>query len=404
MCTKDEIRDNFPQLAREVYPGKKLVYFDNAATSQKPQAVLDTWKKYSSQSNGNVHRGIHRISNEATAALEEARRNVARFINAPSESQVIFTSGDTAALNIVAHGTAQAFMALGDEVLLTSAEHHSNIVPWQLQEAERGIMVRHIDMEENGEIDLNKLEAALTPKTKIVSIAHISNVLGIINPIREIIEICHRHGVKVCIDGAQGIIHEKVDVQALDVDFYTFSGHKIYAANGSGVLYAKAELLDAMPPMMGGGEMIDTVSFDGTTFAKAPLKFEAGTPDYPAQITFTPALEAAEALRGNDREVTSYLYDKLRNDNRITLFGQPADDALKVGLFSFKVDGVSPEDIAILLDKMGVAVRTGHLCAEPLMQKLGVRGLTRVSIAPYNTLEEAEYFIKCLDRVLNMLK
>lgn len=403
MCRIDEIRNTFPQLSREVYPGVKLVYFDNAATSQKPEKVLEAWRRFSSYSNGNVHRGIHRISNEATAALEQARRDVAAFINAPSEKQVVFTSGDTAALNIVASCFTKAFMAPGDEVIVSSAEHHSNIVPWQIAAAERGIVVKHLDVESNGEISLEKLSEMISAKTKIVSMAHISNVLGIINPVKEIIDLCHSKGVKVCIDGAQGIIHEKVDVQALDVDFYTFSGHKIYAANGSGVLYGKAELLAAMPPYMGGGEMIREVSFDGTTFAEAPLKFEAGTPDYPAQITFSEALQTASVLRGTDHEITRYLYDTLRADARITLYGQPSDETKKVGLFSFSVDGVSPEDIAILLDRMGVAVRTGELCAAPLLKQLGVRGLTRVSVAPYNTMEEAEYFVKCLDRVLKML-
>ena len=294
-------------------------------------------------------------------------------------------------------------MSAGDEFLLTCAEHHSNIVPWQIAAAEKGIVVKHIGVDENGEIDLKELESSLSPRTKIFSVAHISNVLGIINPIAEIIDICHRHGVKVCVDGAQGIIHEKVDVQALDVDFYTFSGHKVYAANGSGVLYAKAELLEAMPPAQGGGEMIETVSFEGTTFAKAPLKFEPGTPDYPAQITLVEALKTADELRGNDTQVTKYLYDSLREDKRLVLYGTPKEESRKIGLFSFKVEGVSPEDIAILLDRMGIAVRSGELCAGPLMMELGVRGLTRVSIAPYNTMDEAEFFIKCLDKALKML-
>lgn len=408
MTVLEEIRNEFPQLAREVYKGKPLVYFDNAATAQRPQSVLDAWYKYSAHSNANVHRSVYLLAEEATNAMEEARENVVKFLNAPSAKNIIFTSGATASLNLLANCFTAAFCKSGDEIILSSAEHHSNIVPWQIAAQQKGLKIKVWRVDENGELDLEELKQLITERTKIVSVAHISNVLGVINPIKEIAEICHEKGVAIAVDGSQGVIHQPIDFQALNLDFYVFSAHKIYAATGVGVLCGTTELLDAMPPFLAGGEMIDKVSFEETTYAPLPLKFEAGTPNYSSIATLTPALEMAERLRtelhDNEQQITEYLLTELQKIEGLKLYGTPKDRANKIGLFSMSIGGVHHEDLALILDKMGICVRSGELCAAPLMQQYGVSGMLRASVAPYNTLQEAEYFITGLKKAINMLR
>ena len=404
----NEIRSLFPALSRKVY-GKDLVYFDNAATSQRPLSVLDMWNKISSESNANIHRAVHRLADEATQAYEQARDAVKDFLNAESREEIIFTSGTTAAINLVAYSFGEAFVNEGDEIVVTEAEHHSNIVPWQLLCKRKGAVLKVLPVDETGHLMVEKLDDILSDKTRIVAFTHISNVLGLINPVKEIIEICHAKGVPVLVDGAQGAVHCKIDVQDLDCDFYVFSGHKLYAATGTGVLYGKKELLDAMPPYMGGGEMVGTVTFAETTYAPLPMKFEAGTQNFASTATLKPAVEFINLLNNNDLvkevdKIRDYLLDVLTSDSRIRLFGVPrGTNEDKIPLFSFAVNGVHHEDLALILDKMGIAVRSGPMCAEPLMDRFGVTGMLRVSLAPYNTIEEAEYFVKCLDRAINML-
>lgn len=412
-----EVRQLFPALERKVY-GKPLVYFDNAATVQRPQQVMDEWLRMTSVCNANIHRAVHLLAEEATTSYEDAREAVARFINAPDKSQIIFTSGVTASINLVAFSFGEAFVSENDEVIVTQAEHHSNIVPWQMMCQRKKAILKVLPVDENGHLRTGMLEQLLTDRTRIVAVTHISNVLGIVNPIKEIIGICHRHNVPVLVDGAQGIVHSKVDVQEMDCDFYAFSGHKVYAATGTGVLYGKKNLLDAMPPYMGGGEMVGTVKFSATTYAPVPLKFEAGTQNIAGASTLKPALELATKLNSDPSlaeytdNVRDFLLYSLMSDDRIRLYGIPAgsknDDCgksqeEKIPLFSFSVKGVHHEDLALVLDKMGIAVRSGQMCAEPLMDRYGVTGMLRVSLAPYNTMEEAEYFIKCLDRAIKML-
>ena len=398
----------FPALSRKVY-GKELVYFDNAATSQRPQSVVEKWTEISTQSNANIHRAVHRLADEATQAYEAARNAVKDFTNAGSREEIVFTSGTTAAINLVAFSFGEAFVRQGDEVIVSEAEHHSNIVPWQMMCQRKGAVLKVLPVDDSGHLMVEKLDELITDKTKILAVTHISNVLGIINPVKDIIEKCHSKGVPVLIDGAQGVVHCKVDVQDMDCDFYVFSGHKLYAATGTGVLYGKKKWLDAMPPYMGGGEMVGNVSFNETTYAPLPLKFEAGTQNFASAATLKPAVEFAEKLMDSDQvryneEVRDYLLDALMTDERITLYGIPreANDE-KIPLFSFVVNGVHHEDLALILDKMGIAVRSGQMCAEPLMDRFGVTGMLRVSLAPYNTMEEAEYFVKCLNRAINML-
>ena len=398
----------FPALSRKVY-GKELVYFDNAATSQRPQSVLEKWTEISTQSNANIHRAVHRLADEATQAYEAARNAVKDFTNAGSREEIVFTSGTTAAINLVAFSFGEAFVRQGDEVIVSEAEHHSNIVPWQMMCQRKGAVLKVLPVDDSGHLMVEKLDELITPKTKILAVTHISNVLGLINPVKDIIEKCHLKGVPVLVDGAQGAVHCKVDVQDMDCDFYVFSGHKLYAATGTGVLYGKKKWLDAMPPYMGGGEMVGNVSFNETTYAPLPLKFEAGTQNFASAATLKPAVEFAEKLMDSDQvryneEVRDYLLDALMTDERITLYGIPreANDE-KIPLFSFVVNGVHHEDLALILDKMGIAVRSGQMCAEPLMDRFGVTGMLRVSLAPYNTMEEAEYFVKCLNRAINML-
>ena len=402
----EEIRKQFPALSAHVY-GKPLVYLDNAATAMRPQSVVDTWSQSVLAGNANIHRAVHYLAGVATEAYEGARDCVQAFINASSREEIVFTSGATAAVNLVAFSFGEAFIGEGDEVIVSTAEHHSNIVPWQLLCERKKAVLKVLDIRENGTLAVEQLEKLLSQRTKIVAISHISNVLGLVNPVREIAQICHAHGVPVLVDGAQGIVHEPVDVQALDCDFYVFSGHKLYAATGTGVLYGKRKWLDAMPPYMGGGEMIKSVSFAQTTFAPLPEKFEAGTQNFNGAPTLVPAIRFVQEARANaavqaeQAAITEYVYTKLTEDERITLYGTSLEH--KIPLFSFAVKGAHHEDLALIMDKMGVALRSGQMCAEPLMDRLGVTGRLRASFGPYNTLQEAEYFIKCLDKAINML-
>ena len=401
-----EIRSQFPILSRSVY-GKPLVYLDNAATAQRPLSVTGLWQKLALEENANIHRAVHHLAAQATDAYEGARDAVRDFLGASAREEIIFTSGATASINLVAFSFGEAFVHEGDEVVVSVAEHHSNIVPWQLLCERKKAVLKVLDIRENGVLAVEDLEKLLSERTKIVAISHISNVLGLVNPVREIVQICHGKGIPVLVDGAQGIVHEPVDVQALDCDFYAFSGHKLYAATGTGVLYGKRKWLEAMPPYMGGGEMIETVRFTGTTYAPLPEKFEAGTQNFNAAPTLVPAIEMVRAMRSDasvEREqhaILDYVYTKLTEDERIVLYG--TEKSAKIPLFSFGVKGAHHEDLALIMDKMGVALRSGQMCAEPLMDRLGVTGLLRASFAPYNTLQEAEYFINSLNKAINML-
>ena len=398
----------FPALSRKVY-GKDLVYLDNAATSQRVQTVLDEWNRISAESNANIHRAVHRLADEATQAYESARDAVKDFLNASGREQIVFTSGTTAAVNLAAFCYGEAFVREGDEVVVTEAEHHSNIVPWQLMCKRKGAVLKVLPVDDYGHLKVEMLDEILTEKTRIMAVTHISNVLGIINPVKEIIEKCHSKGVPVLVDGAQGAVHCRVDVQDLDCDFYVFSGHKLYAATGTGVLYGKKKWLDAMPPYMGGGEMVGTVTFAETTYAPLPMKYEAGTQNFASTATLKQAIEFINLLNDNELieyndKIRDYLLDYFQNDERIRLFGVPRGTSEeKIPLFSFVVDGVHHEDLALILDKMGIAVRSGQMCAEPVMDRFGVTGMLRVSVAPYNTMEEAEYFVKCLNKAIDML-
>ena len=403
-----EIRSMFPALSRKVY-GKDLVYLDNAATSQRVQTVLDEWNRISAESKANIHRAVHRLADEATQAYEAARDAVKDFLNAAGREEIVFTSGTTAAVNLVAFCYGEAFVKEGDEVVVTQAEHHSNIVPWQMMCRRKGAVLKVLPVDEYGHLKVEMLDEILTDKTRILAVTHISNVLGIINPVKDIIEKCHAKGVPVLVDGAQGAVHCRVDVQDMDCDFYVFSGHKLYAATGTGVLYGKSKWLDAMPPYMGGGEMVGTVTFAETTYAPLPMKFEAGTQNFASTATLKQALEFINLLNDNELveyndKIRDYLLDYFQKDERIRLFGVPRGTSQeKIPLFSFVVDGVHHEDLALILDKMGIAVRSGQMCAEPVMDRFGVTGMLRVSVAPYNTMEEAEYFVKCLNKAIDML-
>lgn len=408
MATVTEIRSLFPALSRKVY-GKDLVYFDNAATSHRSQEVIDIWNRISIESNANIHRAVHRLADEATQAYEASRDAVKDFLNASYREEIVFTSGTTAAVNLVAFSFGEAFVGEGDEVIITEAEHHSNIVPWQMMCRRKGAVLKVLPVDDSGHLMVEKLDELLSERTRIVAVTHISNVLGLVNPVKEIIDKCHSAGVPVLVDGAQGIVHCQVDVQDLDCDFYVFSGHKMYAATGTGVLYGRKKWLDAMPPYMGGGEMVGTVTFAETTYAPLPMKFEAGTQNFASTATLKPAIELFNLLNNNElkqyeSEIRDYLLDFFLHDDRITLYGVPrGTNEEKIPLFSFSVRGVHHEDLALILDKMGIAVRSGQMCAEPLMDRFGVTGMLRVSLAPYNTMQEAEYFVKCLNKAIDML-
>lgn len=404
------MRSRFPILQTQVY-GKRLVYFDNAATSQRPVGVLDLQNRICAESNANIHRAMHKLSIDATEYYEEGRRAVERFINADKAGGcVVFTSGATAAFNLLATCFTERYISEGDKVLVSEAEHHSNIVPWQIALARKGAELVVLPVDDRGGLRMDLLDGMLDERVKLVSIAHVSNVLGIVNPVDTIIAKAHAKGIPVALDGAQGIVHTDVDVQKLDCDFYIFSGHKIYAPTGTGVLYGKRRFLEEMPPFMGGGDMVDTVSFARTTYAELPLKYEAGTPNYVAASCYAPALELAETLRGsasvreNERMLVRRMYDVLHSVDGLHVWGEPEDEALKTPVFSFTVEGTHPTDIAQLLDKMGVAVRSGLMCAEPLVKRFSETGMVRASLLPYNTAEEVEIFGKSLKRAVDMLR
>jgi cysteine desulfurase/selenocysteine lyase len=397
------IRRDFPILSTTVYD-RPLIYLDNAATTQKPLCVLDAMRHEYLNANANVHRGVHYLSQQATELHEAARETVRRFINAGKTEEVIFTRGTTESINLVASSFCEEFMKEGDEIIVSVMEHHSNIVPWQLQAARRGVAVRVIPMNDEGELDMEAYAGMFTERTKIVSVAHVSNVLGTVNPVREMIRIAHSHGVPVLVDGAQSTPHFKVDVQELDCDFFAFSGHKIYGPTGIGVLYGKEEWLDRMPPYQGGGEMIESVTFEKTVFQSLPFKFEAGTPDYIATHGLAVALDyvndiGLENISSHERELTSYCMEQMRSIDGIALFGTSEH---KDAVVSFLVGDIHHLDMGTLLDRLGIAVRTGHHCAQPVMQRYGIQGAVRASFAMYNTREEIDALVEGVRRVSRM--
>lgn len=403
-----ELRKQFPQLSETVY-GKPLVYLDNAATALRPQSVIDKWTDLSTHYNSNLHRAVHKTAAVATQEYETTRDATAKFINAADRKEIIFTSGTTASINLLAYSFGEAFLNPDDEIIIAESEHHSDIVPWQMMCERTSAVLKVWPVDEKGHLDISVLEELITEKTKLVAFAHISNVLGLVNPVKEIVSICHSNGCYVFVDGAQGIVHSKVDVQDMDCDFYAFSGHKLYAAPGTGVLYGKKHLLEILPPYMGGGEMIGTVTWEKTSYAPLPQKFEAGTQNMAGIPTLKPAFELAELLRDNElesqnREVVEYMLEALNSNPKIKLYGQPGEGFEKISLFSFSVEHIHHEDLALILDKMGIAVRSGQMCAEPLMDRFCVTGMLRASFAHYNTLEEAKYFISSLERAINMLE
>ncbi len=399
------VREDFPILGREVY-NKPLVYLDNAATTQKPRCVIEAMTEEYYNVNANVHRGVHYLSQQATDLHEQARETVRQFINARSVNEVIFTRGTTESANLVVSSFSDAFMGEGDEVILSVMEHHSNIVPWQLQAAKKGIALKVIPMYDDGTLDMEAYVRLFSERTKIVSVTHVSNVLGTVNPVREIIRIAHEHGVPVMIDGAQSTPHFKVDMQELDCDFFTFSGHKIYGPTGIGVLYGKEDWLDRLPPYQGGGEMIESVTFEKTVFGQLPFKFEAGTPDYVATHGLAKAIEYVTALgmdniASHEQELTRYAMERMNAIEGMKIFG-PADASMKDAVISFQVGDIHHLDLGTLLDRLGIAVRTGHHCAQPLMERLGVSGTARASFALYNTREEVDALVSGIERVARM--
>lgn len=401
----NKVREDFPILSRTVY-GRPLVYFDNAATTQKPRCVVEAMTEEYYNVNANVHRGVHYLSQQATDLHEQARETVRKFINAPSASEVIFTRGTTESANLVVSSFAEAFMSEGDEVIISTVEHHSNIVPWQLQAAKRGIAIRVIPMNDDGSLDMEAYAAMFNERTKIVSVTHVSNVLGSINPVEQIISIAHAHDIPVMIDGAQSTPHFAVDVQALDCDFFTFSGHKIYGPTGIGVLYGKEKWLDCMPPYQGGGEMIESVTFERTVFERLPFKFEAGTPDYVATHGLAKALDYVSALgmdniAKHEADLTRYAMERMMQIDGMRIFG-PQNPDMKDAVISFQLRDIHHLDMGTLLDRLGIAIRTGHHCAQPLMDRLGVAGTARASFALYNTREEIDIMIAGIERVSKM--
>ena len=398
------IRQDFPILGRRVYD-KPLVYFDNGATTQKPRCVVDAMTEEYYNVNANVHRGVHFLSQRATDLHEQSRETVRRFLNARSTTEIIFTRGTTESINLVASCFGEGCMQEGDEVIVSQMEHHSNIVSWQLLQARKGIVIKVIPISDEGELLMEEYEKLFTEKTRIVSVTHVSNVLGTVNPAKDIVRIAHEHGVPILIDGAQSTPHFKVDVQDLDCDFYAFSGHKIYGPTGIGVLYGKEAWLDRIPPYMGGGEMIRTVSFEKTTFNDLPYKFEAGTPDYVATTGLAKALEyvthlGMEHIETHERELTRYALEQMRQIEGMHLYGHASDGGDAV--ISFNVGHIHHLDLGTLLDRLGIAIRTGHHCAEPLIHRLGIEGTCRASFGLYNTKEEVDLLCQGIERVRKM--
>lgn len=398
-----KIREDFPILSRKVYD-RPLVYLDNGATTQKPLCVLDAMREEYLNVNANVHRGVHYLSQQATDLHEQAREKVRKFINAGSVNEIIFTRGTTESLNLVVSSFCDGFMSEGDEVIVSVMEHHSNIVPWQLQAARKGISLRVIPMNDKGELLLDEYEKLFTERTKIVSVTHVSNVLGTVNPVKEIVRIAHEHGVPVMVDGAQSTPHFAVDVQDIDCDFFAFSGHKMYGPTGVGVLYGKEDWLDRMPPYQGGGEMIESVSFEKTVFEHLPFKFEAGTPDYVATHGLATAIDyissiGIDNISRHEQELTRYCMERMQEIDGIRLFGTANG---KDAVVSFLVGDIHHLDMGTLLDRLGIAVRTGHHCAQPLMMRLGIQGTVRASFAMYNTKEEIDVLVEGIKRVSKM--
>ena len=399
----DKIRADFPILSRTIYD-RPLVYLDNAATTQKPLCVLDAMRNEYLNVNANVHRGVHYLSQQATELHEAARERVRQFIHARSATEIVFTRGTTEAINLVASSFCEEMMGEGDEVIVSAMEHHSNIVPWQLQAARRGIAIKVIPINDQGELLLDEFERLFSARTRLVSVTHVSNVLGTVNPVADIIRMAHSHGVPVLIDGAQSAPHLRIDVQALDCDFYAFSGHKMYGPTGVGVLYGKEEWLDRLPPYQGGGEMIGSVTFEKTTFEKPPLKFEAGTPDYVATHGLAVAIDYIEHIgldhiAAHEQALTRYCMEQLRAIDGMRLIGEAHR---KDAVVSFLVGDIHPLDMGTLLDRLGIAVRTGHHCAEPLMRRMGIQGTVRASFALYNTQEEIDTLVEGIKRVSKM--
>lgn len=398
-----KIREDFPILSRKVYD-RPLVYLDNGATTQKPLCVLDAMREEYLNVNANVHRGVHYLSQQATDLHEQAREKVRKFINAGSVNEIIFTRGTTESLNLVVSSFCDGFMSEGDEVIVSVMEHHSNIVPWQLQAARKGISLRVIPMNDKGELLLDEYEKLFTERTKIVSVTHVSNVLGTVNPVKEIVRIAHEHGVPVMVDGAQSTPHFAVDVQDIDCDFFAFSGHKMYGPTGVGVIYGKEDWLDRMPPYQGGGEMIESVSFEKTVFEHLPFKFEAGTPDYVATHGLATAIDyissiGIDNISRHEQELTRYCMERMQEIDGIRLFGTANN---KDAVVSFLVGDIHHLDMGTLLDRLGIAVRTGHHCAQPLMIRLGIQGTVRASFAMYNTKEEIDVLVEGIKRVSKM--
>lgn len=402
------LRREFPQLSETVY-GKQLVYLDNAATALRPRSVIDKWTELSSKYNSNLHRAVHHIAAVATQEYESTRDEVAAFLNASDRKEIIFTSGTTASVNLLAFSFGEAFIREGDEIVVSESEHHSNIVPWQMMCERKGAVLKVLPVDAEGHLRIDFLENLITTRTKLLAVAQISNVLGLVNPLKDIVNICHSKDCKVFIDGAQGVVHCKVDVRDIDCDFYAFSGHKLFAAPGTGVLYGKKELLEQMPPYMGGGEMIGTVTWEKTSYAPLPQKFEAGTQNMAGIPTLKAAMQLALSLQDAETEermdrIVSYILSEFAKRPSIKLYGLPSDDYKKIPLFSFSVEHIHHEDLALILDKMGIALRSGQMCAEPLMNRFGVTGMLRASFAQYNTIEEAEFFVASLDRAIKMLE
>ena len=406
-----ELRKEFTQLGEKVY-GRPLVYLDNAATSLRPRSVVGKWVELSERYSANIHRAVHHISSVATEEYEHARETVAAYLNV-NPKEIVFTSGTTASVNLAAFSFGEAFVGEDDEIIVSESEHHSDLVPWQMMCERKRAVLKVLKVDEEGRLRIDELGSMITPGTRLVCVTHVSNVLGLVNPIKEIAGICHSHGCRLFVDGAQGAVHEHPDLRDFDCDFYAFSGHKMYAAPGTGVLYGKKDLLDAMPPYMGGGEMVGNVKWSGTTYAPVPLKFEAGTQNFAGAPTFVPAIQMLESMEDieierNTDEITEYLLEELPKIPGLRLYGIPGEaygqGFRKIPLFSFSVEHCHHEDLALILDKMGIALRSGQMCAEPLMDRYGVTGMLRASFAPYNTMAEAVYFLDSLKRAIKMLE